>query len=348
MKRVVALLGLVTLAACGGEDGTPVLGRLWTYTDPVALAPPGAGTDRRVVVLTRATPGAVRTLDTKNGGPVEGPFEALPSDHAPVMVGADIYVVGQVSGRIVRMNLAGEALDFPTVALGNTGPLVAAPDGGLRVTSNSGALHIFGSPDAAPLQAALPGVADTAPAVDGAAVTFVATDVGRVLGIDAQGATVFDVQVDAPASGPSVSANRVAVGSFTGVRVFTRQGQPVFDRPRGARVTGTLILDDGDVVAWGEDGKVERLGPDGAVRFSLDLGPPIYCPVLALPSGDLAVVDNEATAYRVSPEGEIRDQGTVAPAESGAPSRELAQVGSYVYVTRGKTVAGLDFDLTNP
>ena len=36
--------------------------------------------------------------------------------------------------------------------------------------------------------------------------------------------------------------------------------------------------------------------PDGNVqmRFSLDLGPPIYCPVLALPSGDLAVVDNEA------------------------------------------------------
>jgi hypothetical protein len=107
---------------------------------------------------------------------------------------------------------------------------------------------------------------------------------------------------------------------------------------------GTRILADGDVLAWGEDGLLERLAPDGAVRFSLALGPPIYCPVLALPSGELAVVDDDGTAYRVSADGVIVDQQVVAPDESAAPLRELAQgSGGLVFVTRGKTVAALDF-----
>ena len=332
-------------AGCGGDEPSLVLGRRWTYTADVALAPPGVGVGDRVVVATRAAPGDLRTLEAADGRAVEGPFATLPTDHAPIMVGTDIYLVAQVSGRLVRLDLAGQPLPVTSLSLGATGPLAAAPDGSLRVAANRGALTILPGPEGTPIEAPLPGVADTAPAIDASGVTFVATDVGRVLGIDALGATTFDVQVDAPASGPSVSAARVAVGSLTGVHVFDRGGQPVFTRPRGARVVGTRILADGDVLAWGEDGQLERLGPDGAVRFSLALGPPIHAPVVVLPSLHFVVIDDDATASLVSPEGVIVDQDVVAPDERGPPLRELAEgEGGAVFLTRGKTVTALSFD----
>lgn len=342
MKRIAALCLFVSVAACG-DDAQVSIARRWTYTDTVALAAPGTGTDRRVVVARKTGPGQLQTLDAITGRNVEGPFDILPTPHAPVMVAAEIFIVGQVSGRVAGLNLAGELVDLADLSLGGTAPMVAAPDGGLRIASNRGMLHIIGLNRQTPLEAPLPGVSDTPPAVDSTGVTFVATDIGRVVGINASGSSVFDATVPAPASGVSVRDQLIAVGSLNAVHVFDRGGQLVFEHSRGARVVGTRFTENGDILAWGEDGVLDRLSPSGELRFSLKVGPPIYTPVLEMPDGHLAVFDNDGTGYLVK-DGAITDQIEVAPEETAAPERQIARgPDGFIYVTRGNTVAAFDF-----
>ncbi len=342
VKRIAALCLFASVSACG-DDAPLGIARRWTFTDTVALAAPGTGTDRRVIVARKTAPGQLQTLDAITGRNVEGPFDILPTPHAPVMVQAEIFLIGQVSGRVVGLNLAGELLDLPDLSVGGTAPIVSAPDGGLRIASNRGELHIIGVNRQTPLQAPLPGVSDTPPAVDSAGITFVATDVGRVVGIDANANSVFEVNVPAPASGVAVTEQLVAVGALDGVYVFDRNAQSVFHHPRDARVVGTRFAADGDILAWGEDGVLDRLSPKGDLRFSLKLGPPIYAPVSELADGSLAVFDNDGTGYLIK-DGAILDQIDVAPEETAAPERQVARgPDGFIYVTRGNTVAAFDF-----
>lgn len=338
---LLVMIGLTP--ACGGGSEVSIA-RRWTKTDTVALSGPATGTDARIVTARLAAPGQIETLEALTGRNIEGPFDALPAPHAPVMIGAELFLIGQVSGRGLRLNLAGEALPFLSSTLGGTGPMVAAPDGGLRVTANRGALVMIAPDYETVVEAPLPGVSDSPPAVDENGITFVATDVGRVLGFDRAGSSVFDVTVPAPASGVAVSADRVVTGALDGVHVFDRASQPVFEHPRGARVVGTRFVADGDIIAWGEDGRLDRLSPSGALRFSLSLGPPIHTEVLEMPSGHFVVVDNEGTAYLVSAEGRLVDQVVVAEDETDPPARQLARgPGGLVMVVQGKTLATFDF-----
>lgn len=345
MLRALALpvsgLALLTVA-CGG-DASPQIAPQWSDTRDVLMAPPAPGTDGRLVVAHRVAPGRWETLEATDGDNIEGPFDTLPTAHAPVMIGAEVFLVAQVSGRIVRYDLAGQELDMPTLALGNTGPLVAAPDGGLRVVANSGILAIVDAAYSDVVQANLPGVADSPPAVDADGTTYVATDVGRLLGISPSGERTFDVTVPAPASGVSLAPDRVAVGAIDAVKVFDRAGAEVFSRPRDARVVGTRWTADGDLLAWGEDGRLERLAPDGELRFSLEVGPPIRAEVRELPSGNLAVVDADGRVSLVSADGELLDQREIAPDETEAPLRQVA-VGpaEQITVTRGRSLVALD------
>ena len=344
--RCARILGLLaTLTACGGTDAPPSIGLRFAYEAPAPVAGPAVGADDRCVVARAEAPGAFETREARDGRPLEGPFDALPTDHAPAIAGANVYLVARISGRLQGLDLAGQEVAVPSLALGNTGPLVAGPDGRLRVVANAGTLHIVPLDGGAPIEADVGGVGQGAPAVDAAGVTYVATDLGRLVGVDAAGAVVFDQTVNAPASGPSVGADRVAVGTLDGVAVFGTDGAALYTAPRAARVIGTRVLADGDVIAWGEDGALERYDPSGAVRFRLDLGPPIHAEAQALTNGHFGIVDDEGTAYLVSPEGEILDQRTVGEGQTGAPHPRTAALDNLFYVARGAVTEGLDFDL---
>jgi hypothetical protein len=162
-----------------------------------------------------------------------------------------------------------------------------------------------------------------------------------VLGISATGATVFTAAVNAPASGPSVSGDRVAVGALDAVVVFERSGAMAFRAPRAARVVGTL-WDGSELLAWGEDGKLERYGPDGSVINSFNAGPPIYGPVAILPTGKVAVFDSTGRAHRVTKEG-VAEANLELGQEAG---RQAAQTElGWVVVSVGSEAKALDFEV---
>lgn len=306
LRPTSALLFTLAFSACGGEEATRILVR-WTTTESTALAPPGEGPDRRILLAERDG-GQLRTLDAVTGKALEGPYPLFPSLHAPVAVGSEVVLVSSI-GRIVRANLAGESLASPNLALGRTGPPVVAPTGEVWVAATSGrVVSVRGEVLVA--DATLTGAAETAPAVASDGTAYVATDTGSLVGLSGAGAQVFSAEVPAPASGPSVSASRVAVGALDGVVVYERSGATAFKVPRAARVTGTLFVGD-ELLAYGEDGKLERYDHAGALISSYSAGPPIYGPVRAMPSGKIALVDSTGKLHRVDREGaaEILDLG---------------------------------------
>lgn len=340
MRRLLLSLALAPSAlACGGEEPLRIAAR-WTHQATGPLAPAGRGPDGRVLVATRGSGGLLRTLEEANGLMIEGPYETFPTDHGPVAVGADLFLVSSV-GRLVQLDLAGETRGTSALQLGRTSRLVAAPDGTLRLASTTGRLVAFGPGVEPSFDASFEGAADERLAVSGDGVTFVATDLGRVLGFDAGGQEVFRAQVSAPAAGPSAAGERVAVGEADGVRVFARSGAEVFRRPRAARVVGTRFLEGGDLLAWGEDGRLERLGPAGEVRFTFEAGPPIYADVAPLAGDRFVVFDQGGTAHRLDAEGRV--QATYAL--GGEPLRQIS-VGAtgWLYVTVGDRLLAMDFD----
>lgn len=335
-RSLWAVLGLA-LTACGGEDPALILIR-WTTPGEGALAPPGNGPDRRVLLAEKDS-GTFRTLEAVTGQVLEGPFPLFPTLHAPVAIGADLYLVSSI-GRIVRANLAGETLPSPSFALGRTGPPVVGAEGALRVVATSGRLVVVAGEELR-ADVTVDGAAESAPAVASDGVTYVATDTGALVGVSPTGAQVFTAAVSAPASGPSVGGDRVAVGALDGVVVFERSGAMAFRAPRAARVVGTT-WDGAELLAWGEDGKLERYAADGSVISSFTAGPPIYGPVVVLPTGKLAVFDSTGKAHRVNKEGvgeaslelgqEASRQGTLTP-------------GGLVVVSVGGEAKALDFEV---
>ncbi|MCC7385711.1 MAG: PQQ-like beta-propeller repeat protein [Deltaproteobacteria bacterium] len=354
-SRWLSLLVLDLMACGGGGEEVARIARQWTHEGPATTAPPGVGPERRVLVLLKdAAPeggGQLVTLDDGTGRPIEGPFPAPLTDHAPVFSSGKIVVLTKI-GKIVAMNLAGETLY--TVPDGNglglSSPLAVAPDGSLRVGTTSGLLLGFAIEDGRELfrvdtQGAIASPLAVAP--DG--TTYAATDLGRLVGVDARGVVVFDRTVTPPASGPSVAASgEILVGEGSGVRIFGADGGERAAHARAARVVGTRLLDEGRFLAWGEDGVVEILRLDGGVetRFTTASAspPPVYAPPLPLPGGAFGVLDHLGKLHLVGADGVERTTFALA----AEPLREVAQAStaSVLLVAVGRTIEAVRFTMT--
>lgn len=334
-SAALALLSTLILAGCGGDEPAQILIR-WRHTSERALTPPAIGPERRVIVSQKETPAQLVTLQEENGGALEGPYDLFPSMHAPLAVGTDIYLVSSI-GRIVHTDLAGQTLPAPSDMLGLTSPLAVASNGTLRVASTAGRLISFDAQGQIGLDVTFTGATDTAPAVAEDGTTYVATDIGSLVGFSTAGSMVMNVTVDAPASGPSTAGGVVAVGHGTGVAAYQADGTLIFDRDRAARVTGTRVLDNGEILAWGEDGALELLDANGGVIMSYVAGPPIYTPAVVVDDA-FAIVDDMGTAHLVDRDGTARTTLSVG----GKPERQIAS-GAWVYVTVGNEVLALDF-----
>ena len=349
MRALPSALLLVALGACASDpQATAGVVGAWTYDTPTDAAPPGVGPEGRTVVLVRdaaTSGGQLITLDQSAGSTIEGPFDGAPlSDHAPLMVDATIFVLNKIGG-LVGLDLAGEVrwtLASPTPSA--TSALVAAPDGRVCWGTAAGELVCAAADGTLRFRASLGDPIVSAPAVGADGRVYGATDTGRVVGVDATGAVVFEVRVDAPASGPSVGpGGEVAVGEAAGLRVFTAGGAEKWRHTRAARVVGTSWTAD-RVVAWGEDGVVERLGATGTVELSFKTSSegnpaPVYVAPVALGSGALGVLDAAGTAHVVGSDG----ASLATLALGGAPLREATAAGSRMYVAIGRRVHALLF-----
>ena len=334
----IGLLAVAGLAACGDEEPAQIFER-WRYTADRELAPPAAGPERRVVVAERTNPAQLVTLQEETGGALEGPYDTFPTLHAPAVVGTNIYLVTSI-GSVVHTDLAGQTLAAPDVMLGATAPIVAAPDGTLRVVANSGRLIGFDADGDVFLDANVGGASATPPAVDEDGLTYVATDTGRLSGFDTSGTEIFDATLSGQGSGPSARGQVIAVGDADGVRAFSANGQELFAHARAARVTGTRILASGEILAWGEDGALELLAADGAVIMSYQAGPPIYTEVVPVDDA-FALFDDAGVAHLVGRDGVAR--ATIDLGGRTAPQVSVGQSLPFVYVTVGNEVVAVDF-----
>lgn len=332
-------------AACGDDAPSQVVTR-WVFESASPLAPPAIGPERRVAIAKSSGTGELATVNEENGLKVEEPFPIFATEHAPVAVGASFAIVSTI-GKVVAYNLAGEPrFTQPEGApLLETSPLVRAPDGSLRIATTAGRVLGFDGTDGVLLfDAAISGAVTTPPAVASDGTTYVATDTGKLFGVRADGTVDPEVDVTAPASGPSVSASggELAVGEGDAVRVVDREGAEIFKHTRAARVVGTRWTAQGELLAWGEDGIVELLDKTGATVWAFNAGHPVYAEVVPLDQGGYAVFDSTGVVHRVTKDGASDATITLA----GAPLPQIAkgELG-WLYVAVGNTVVAIDFDL---
>lgn len=290
--------------------------------------------------------GQLVTLEQRTGGIIEGPHDGAPlSEHAPVFSNGKVFVISKI-GKLYALDLAGmELFSKPdNGSLGPTSPLAVAPDGSIRVGTASELIGFDAKDGAEKFRTSAGGVISTLPAIKSDGTTYAATDLGRVFGVSSTGGVVFDRMVDAPASGVSVAPNGdVIAGEASGLRIFDSSGNEKLKHPRGARVVGTRVLENGDIVAWGEDGIVELLSSDGSVRFVFKTAasspPPVYIRPLALSGGGLGIIDSAGTAHVVDPNGVA-----LATLSLGAePLREVSEATGSIFVAQGSTVRGIGF-----
>jgi outer membrane protein assembly factor BamB len=342
------------IAACGGDPLPSRILRQWTYATPAAAAPPGVGPEDRVLgVLREAAPaggGELVTIQAANGLKIEGPHPGAPlSDHAPIFAAGRVVVISKI-GKLVAINLAGEIAytEPPGNGLGLTSPLTLAADGTLRVGTTAGSLITFNPETGAEIgRAEAGGAISTAPAAAAGGVAYAATDLGRVIGADAQGAIVFDRSVTPPASGPSVADNGdLWVGAGDGVVVFGADGTEKGRRARAARVVGTLPLPGGDALAWGEDGLIERLGPDASLRWSaasaLSSPPPIYARPVLVPDQAVGFIDSRGIAHLVDAAG--TERATLELGAAPLPEATVSDLGALL-VSAGGSIEAIGFVL---
>jgi hypothetical protein len=330
-------LGL-TLEACGGGDSTRTIFQRWKRDTTEDAAPPGVGSDGRVVIATRSGQGEIATYNEENGVRIEGPFmPVFPTEHAPVVTANTIVIVSSI-GKLVGLDFAGQTrFSKPDAPLGLTGPLALAGDGTMRIATTSGRVLGFAADGSTLFDTPIGGAAVSAPAIASDGTTYVATDTGRLVGVDTAGAVTLDVTVNAPASGPSVDGTRVAVGEIDGVRVFNGTTE-AFKHPRAARVVGTRFVG-GELIAWGEDGIVERLDASGAVMMTYNAGPPIYAPVFALDNDELAIFDSAGSAHLVNGDGAVINKLELG----GTPLTEIARGRRLLIASVGRSVRAFDF-----
>jgi outer membrane protein assembly factor BamB len=300
------------------------------------------------VLIARASgQGELATVNEENGLKVEDPFPTFPTEHAPVAIGATLVLVSTI-GKVVAYNLGGTTLFTKPDGsmLLETSPLEVAPDGSLRIATTSGRVLGFAGSDGAQLfDAPIGGTVISAPRTAANGTTYVATDEGRLVGVDASGGMTLDVPLTRPASGPSVDndTGHVAVGEGDAVRVVDREGHEVFKHTRAARVVGTRWISTNELLAWGEDGIVERLDANGGTISTFNAGHPIYADVVPLSAGSIAVFDSTGIAHRVNKDGV--EEGTLDL--GSAPATEIVRgtgIG-FVFVAVGNAVMALDFEL---
>lgn len=343
------LLWSCTLLACS-ELVEPKVEERWRYDAQAAATPPGLGPERRVVLaLTSGLDdglGGFVTLDERGPQPVEGPFGALPiaAPVPPVFVGSRVLFSTPI-GRLVLADLAGQELENVSLGQAPSTPTGFAMRGTQlsAATSNGELVTVEGVDGSVLLRTALGSVPTSAPVYGADGTLYVATDDGQVRGFDSLGQMQFRVTMSGLASGPCVRDDGVVVaGDGAGVKAFAQNGSPLYERPRPARVVGTVPLGAGQVLAYGEDGAVERLDPMGGLvwRFqTLESNPPpVYWPPVVLDADHVLIIDDSGRAHLVGAEGTA-----LAHYDLGARANGPAVLGStgLVFVSVGASLRAL-------
>lgn len=352
----VALTALIALcgAASGCSGGSdPLIIVRWTHATAAAAAPAGIGAERRIIVMLgendpSSGAGSLVTLEESNAQPIEGPF-SIPTitDHPPVMVGTQVYAITKI-GKFAAYDLAGQEKFNVSHAGGpsKTVDLAFAPDGTARIATTNGDLVALDPNSGAEQWMAKFESGINSPmsiAADG--TTYLAAFSGRVEGFDASGVKTFDARTDALAAGPSATSDGVVVGDENSVTRFDKSGNVVFDHPRAAGVSGTQVLANGEILAWGMDGVLELLAADGSTIMSYTTAasnpPPIVTNAIAFANGKFGIIDNAGVAHLVNREG----RAEVTKNLGTAPTARL-QLGEFgnVIVTTGSQVQAVDFN----
>ena len=344
------LFAPLTVWACGGDPIESRLEERWRYEAEATTSPPGLGPEERVVVaLTGAGAdgaGAVVTVNERGPQVVEGPLLglALSAPTAPVFVGTRVLYLSPI-GRVLQVDLAGQELANLSLSQGPSTPSAFTRQGTqLASATSTGQLVVVEGSEASVLRRIELASVPTSPPIFGPEQSlYVATDDGQVRGFDSAGEVIFRANLSGLASGPSLRSDGVVVaGDASGVSAFSANGAPVFQRPRPARVVGTLPLDAGQILAYGEDGAVERLSETGELVWRFQTAetnpPPVYLPPLVLSDGYVVVFDDSGRAHLVSPEGV-----GLASLELGQRPSGPAVVGStgLIFVSVGKTLRAL-------
>ncbi|MBI2378543.1 MAG: PQQ-like beta-propeller repeat protein [Deltaproteobacteria bacterium] len=342
-------LAVILVVACGSDPTIGVASR-WVRETPAKASPVALGPERRVVVLL-AEPGPAGgelvNLEEQNGLPVEGPTTGAPlSLVAPAVAGTSIFAVSSI-GKLVRLDfLAQIAFAVPEAPFGRSTPPLVAVDGSVRIGTTAGRIFGFAANGDPALDLPVGG-AVTSIAVD-STTTYATTDLGRVVAFDESGAIVFDVNVDPPASGLSVSADgTVYVGDASSVRAIDPDGEELWKRPRGARVVGTRVTKDDTILAWGEDGIVERLSADGDVvtsgrsRPAGEANPPaFYAAPVDVDGSRLGAIDATGRAILFEADGSVVGSVELGGEPNGDPvTGELG----FTFVAVGASVHAIDF-----
>jgi hypothetical protein len=335
---------LLAALASACTPAEPLIALRWDAELAGEAAPPGLGPERRVILALTGTMGEISTHEQPTGLRIEGPFSTFPTAHAPVASGGSAFIVSTV-GRVVGLAIGSgmQTASGPSAPLGVTSPLALRGDGVLVVGSTSGRLFAMQPDGATVYDVALSGPVDAAPAIapDGTAYAAVFSP-GRLAGVSPMGDIVFDQPLGESAGGVSVSGGLVAAGDSTGARAFLRSsGAMMLERPRQARVTGTILLEDGSLFASGEDGIAERIAADGTVEWTARVGSPIYANPVRANGEDFAVADSSGVLHWLDAEsGE-----TVATYELGGEPKPEIIVGEtgLVYVAVGRKVIALAF-----
>ena len=321
MRTQGSILALIFYAISGlglgcGDDVEPGLRVSWTYDAQFTVAEPAAGPEDRVIVMLSEKSdqgmGRLVTLDAITGLALEGPFDVVTlTDHAPRVRGTEIFAVSKI-GKIEKYNLIGESLgSFPDQHMGVTSPISFAPDGSIRIASTNGKLYSFDPADGnLNFEATIDQGVDSPLAIGDDSSTYLASPLGRVEGVDANGAKKFTVSTGALASGASVSADGVYVGHASGVDKFDLTGSKVFSHQRGANVLGTRISASGDILTWGQDGVFEVLSSSGDTKLRYRTRPESEPNPPTIPIGPASVdakhylvADDQGEVYLVNNEG---------------------------------------------
>lgn len=340
----------VGVLGCGGETSPPQLLVAFDRALPARGAGVAAGPERRVAVALAeagAEGGELRVVDDGTGLPTEGPYPGLPiAAHAPVFVGTRVVLVGPI-GKVSVVDLAG-AIEREAPLPGGpspTTPLTRIDATRVAYASTSGALHVLDVATGAfePTRT-FGGVPSAAVASRASGELAVGTDTGRVHVFDSTGREAWTY--DAPgAIGALAFADdgSVWLGRAGAVERLTAPGVVAATRARAGNVTG-LATRGAELMAWGDDGVVERLAADASVtarartRPDADPNPPaVAAPPAVLADGSMIVADASGRAHWFDPSGATR-----ATAELGgapAPSSAETARGTLVLAVGARVVA---------
>lgn len=309
---------------------------------PAALTAPGFGPLDDVVVGTIEPPGRLTSFDRESGATVIPPFEAFATPHAPRALSGRIATV-TLAGRVVLYEPTGAEVARSPQDIGSTVGLELAPGPSLRLAGFERLLGVDASGDllfdATGVSGAVVGGVAVAP--DG--VTFVATDVGQLLGVDTSGAVVLETTLPLPVlTAPVVLDGRaVAVGAAGAVHGFEPSGAPRFRTELGFTPAGLVPTSSG-VLAYSSDGRMTMLDGGGRARASVTVPGGLDQAPILLPGDQLGVISTDGVGRTLSPEGAILAEDPV-PAPTGPLLASPGGTDGRAYFTSGARLVSVDF-----